>query len=251
MSVDIIILTKNEQANLPDCLASFKGLGRAVVIDDNSNDETVKVAREAGATVYERIMDNFSGQRNFGLEKAEADWVFFLDADERFDPELMEAVRGHVAGPKNEAGRVLRRNYAFGRRFRFGHLAPDQVTRLFPRGAVRWSGEVHENPETGLPVKTLPGYLEHHTYRDWEQFLGKMERYARMWAHGAARRGVSVGVAWALGKATFNIFKTLVLKLGILEGPCGWAVSAVIGYYTLSKYLILNGLTGKDLNQGD
>ncbi|MDR2367880.1 MAG: glycosyltransferase family 2 protein [Deltaproteobacteria bacterium] len=244
MGIDIVILTKNEAGNLPGCLASFAGLGQAVIIDDGSSDDTVRLAREAGAVVYERAMDDFSGQRNFALEKSGAEWVFFLDADERFTPGLVEAVRAHVAGPR-AAGRVLRKNFAFGQRFRFGHLAPDWVTRLFPRGEVRWVGEVHERAETGLPVVALGGHMEHLTYRDWEHYLGKMERYARIWALEAARKGKRCGVVGALAKASANYFKTMVLKLGVLDGPRGWAVCAISGYYTLSKYLILNGLGDK------
>ncbi|MDR3135508.1 MAG: glycosyltransferase family 2 protein [Deltaproteobacteria bacterium] len=248
-TIDIIILAKNEARNLPDCLASFKGLGQAVVIDDNSSDGTARLAREAGALVFERAMDSFSGQRNYALTVSNAEWVFFLDADERFSPGLVEAVRERVGGPK-VAGKARRRNFAFGRRFRFGHLAPDWVTRLFPRGEVTWSGEVHESPETGLEAVALPGFLEHHTYRGWDQFLSKMERYARLWAKGAAIKGKRSSVIGALAKASFTILKNLVLKLGFLDGPYGWAVCVVSGYYTLSKYLFLNSLDceGRELS---
>ncbi|MDR2386270.1 MAG: glycosyltransferase family 2 protein [Deltaproteobacteria bacterium] len=241
MSIDIVILTKNESKNLPACLASFRGLGQAVIIDDGSLDGTGQIAKEAGALVYERVLDDFSSQRNYALEVSKSDWVFFLDADERFTPELIEAVKGHVEGPR-QAGRVLRKNFAFGRKFRFGHLAPDRVTRLFPKGEVKWVGEVHERAETGLPVKDLDGHLFHLTYRDWEHFLGKMERYARVWAYEAAKKGKKCGVFGALAKCWANFFKNQVLKLGILDGPFGWAVNAVSAYYTLSKYLILSSL---------
>jgi hypothetical protein len=87
--------------------------------------------------------------------------------------------------------------------------------------------------------------MEHQTYRNWEHFLGKMERYARVWAREAAQNGKKSSVLVALAKGWANLFKTLVLKLGIFDGPYGWAVSAVIGYYTLSKYLLLNGLGEK------
>jgi glycosyltransferase involved in cell wall biosynthesis len=162
VSIDVIVLTKNEANNIQDCLASFKGLGRALVIDDDSDDDTVRLAEAAGAVVVGRKMDDFASQRNFALGVSGSEWVFFLDADERFTPGLVEAVKAHVAGPR-VPGKVLRRNFAFGKMFRFGHLAPDWVTRLFPGGEVRWVGEIHERAETALKAKALGGSLEHHT----------------------------------------------------------------------------------------
>jgi (heptosyl)LPS beta-1,4-glucosyltransferase len=76
--------------------------------------------------------------------------------------------------------------------------------------------------------------------------LTKMGRYAGLWAREAAGTGRGCGVGRALAKAAGNMFKTLVLRLGVLDGPYGWAVCAVSGYYTLSKYLILSGLAQKE-----
>jgi glycosyltransferase involved in cell wall biosynthesis len=244
MSIDILILTQNEQDNIRDCLASINGLGQAIVIDDNSTDETVNLALEAGAIVKTRTMDDFASQRNFALSVSQADWVFFLDADERFTPELLESIKARLNGPKI-AGRALTKNFAFGRRFRFGHLAPGWVTRLFPRSEVKWTGLVHETAETSLPVVSLSGDLEHHTYRSWDHFLSKMHNYAYLWGKWAAENGKSSSVFHALLKGGFNFFKTLFIKLGILDGPYGWAVSAVAAHYTLSKYLVLNSLGQK------
>ncbi|MDR0355241.1 MAG: glycosyltransferase family 2 protein [Deltaproteobacteria bacterium] len=241
MSLDIIILTKNEARNITACLNSFKGFGQAIVVDDESSDETVALAEAVGAKVFSRKMDNYSAQRNFALEQSEADWVFFLDADERFTPGLKEGIERHIAG-KPAAGEVLRVNYAFGRRFRFGHLAPDRVARLFPKGHVRWEGLVHESAKTDLPTKKISGYEEHYTYGNWEHFLGKMERYSRLWAKEAAEKGRSCCAFVAVIRAFLNFFKMFVIKLGFLDGPAGWAICLVSAYYTLSKYLILSDL---------
>jgi hypothetical protein len=186
-------------------------------------------------------MDNFSGQRNYGLTVSTASWVFFLDADERVSSELAEDIR-RVIALEPVAGKILRRNFALHRRFRFGHLAPDWVTRLFPRGRVHWVGDVHESPQTDLPVVPLAGNLEHHTYQSWGNFITKMQRYAQIWATEAAQKGQKASVPKALVKASFNFFKMLILKFGVLDGPAGVAVSAISAYYTLHKYLLLNDI---------
>ncbi|MDR2442425.1 MAG: glycosyltransferase, partial [Deltaproteobacteria bacterium] len=96
-SLDVIILTKNEAKNIQDCLKSFEGSFRAIVIDDDSQDETVALAKALGAEVYYRLLDSFAAQRNFALTKSQADWVFFLDADERFTPELIKSVKSFIS----------------------------------------------------------------------------------------------------------------------------------------------------------
>ena len=238
MTIDIIILTWNEAKNITDCVKSFQGLGRAVVIDDNSQDDTVALAKAAGATVFTRTLDNFSAQRNFALTKVEADWVFFIDSDERFTPELVERVREFISGPP-QAGAVKRVNYAFGKRHRFGQLAPDMATRLFPKDRVRWVGLVHEFPETDLLVRPIGGFLRHYTYDDWKKYMDKLVKYARLWADGEHNKRREPSMFRAFGHAFFSFVKTFVFKLGFLEGPLGWVLCWYNGCYTLTKYVFL------------
>ena len=237
-TIDVVVLTRNEAKNIPDCLASFQGLGRAVVIDDESGDETVALAEAAGAVVHSRRLDDFAGQRNFALAKTSADWVFFLDADERFTPELIEGVRRFVEGGPR-VGSVRRINFAFGRRHRFGRLAPDRVSRLFPKGAVQWVGRVHEIPVSDLPSSPVSGALIHHTYDDWSRYLDKFVLYTRLWAEEEYKRGRRSSVLKACAHALTGFLQTFLMRLGVLEGPLGWALCWYHGAYNLTKYLLL------------
>ncbi|MDR1658536.1 MAG: glycosyltransferase family 2 protein [Deltaproteobacteria bacterium] len=239
MNLDVVVLTKNEEKNITDCLRSFRGLGRAVVIDDGSTDRTVALAQAQGAQVHYRSLDSFAEQRNFALTKTDADWIFFLDADERFTPALRSSVEKFVSRPQPAAGSIRRVNYAFGRRHRFGHLAPDRVTRLFPRGRVKWERAVHESPETDLPIEKLEGFLEHHTYGDWNRYLDKFVGYARLWAEEEFQNGRRTTALSAVLHAAAAFFKMAVQRLGFLEGSVGWALCWYHGGYTLSKYLLL------------
>ena len=240
MTIDIIILTRNEAKNITDCIQSFQGLGRAIVIDDNSQDATASLAEAAGAAVYTRALDNFSSQRNFALTKATADWVLYLDADERFTSELIEGVRRFVELGPQAAGTLKRINYAFGRRHRFGQLSPDWATRLFPRGKVKWTGLVHEFPESDLPVKPVRGFLRHYTYNDWPRYMEKLVKYAALWAEDEHKKGRRASMLRAVSHAFSSFFKTFFLKLGFLEGPLGWVLCVYNGCYTLTKYVFLS-----------
>lgn len=242
MKLTVIVLTKNESRHIADCLA---GPGRAeglelLVIDDGSDDDTVALARAAGARVVEHRLSSFAEQRNFALSEAGEGWVFFLDADERFSPGLLAAITRHMAECPGAAGSVLRRNFAFGRRQRFGPLKPDRVTRLFPPGSVRWEGRVHERPVFDIPVRPLGGHLWHLTYHSWGQYLAKQRRYADLWAEEARAAGKTAGPFKAFMRAGAGFLKMFVLNLGFLGGPVAWSLCWYHGAYTLTKYLRLS-----------
>jgi glycosyltransferase involved in cell wall biosynthesis len=252
MLLTVIILAKNEAHNIPGCLESLsrhllsrlgntEAEGEILVLDDMSQDGTAAIARSWEARVEECPMaGNFSAQRQKGLELARGTWVLFIDADERLTPELGESIAAHLCSGLMAAGSFRRRNFAFGRRERFGPLGPDRVSRLFPRSAVSFSGLVHERALTALPVERLKGSLEHHTYRTWDRYLEKQRLYAELWSSQAANDGQKSSPVAALFKAGASVMKMLFLKLGLLGGPNTWALSLLYGSYTLSKYLLLS-----------
>ena len=234
--LSVLILAKNESARLPDCLASVRGADEIVVVDDFSEDDTVALAQAAGATVVHRKMESFAEQRNFVQTQAGGDWVFHLDADERFSPGLMEAIRRHMELWPGVAGRVVRHNFAFGRRHRFGVLKPDWVTRLFPRESVTWTGAIHESPVFDGQVRPLAGHLDHFTFNDWAQHESKIYRYAEHWAESAWTQGRRAGPAASWLHAGFGFLKIFVLSLGLLGGPVAWTLCWGHVRYTFAKY---------------
>ncbi|MDR1871371.1 MAG: glycosyltransferase family 2 protein [Deltaproteobacteria bacterium] len=241
--LDALILTRNEAANIEECLASARLLGdilgEIIVIDDHSDDNTPEIAKKLGARVMTRKLTDFASQRNFALSQSQAPWVFFLDADERVSPELAAAIKEILAQGQMVKGAVKRRVFAFGRRQRFGPLAGDWVTRLFPKDQVEWAGLVHERPVAQLPEVRLDGHLAHHTYADWAEYLDKWRRYAQLWAKDAKLKGRTSSVQKAVSRAVAAFCKMFFGKLGFLGGPTAWALCWYYSGYTLSKYLLL------------
>jgi glycosyltransferase involved in cell wall biosynthesis len=109
--ISAVIITKNEEENIKRCLQSLSWCDEIIVVDDDSTDKTVEIAKKSGAKVYNRTMNSdFSAQRNFGLEKAKGDWVLFIDADEKVTSALWYEIMSHTNNPINEyAGFYIKR----------------------------------------------------------------------------------------------------------------------------------------------
>ena len=277
--LSVIILTKNEENDIEATVQNARQCADEVlIVDSGSTDRTVELAEKNGARVVFRAWDNdFAAQRNFALTQTDADWVLYLDADERMNGELVNAVKkiittdvsgcaGENEGDSNSSQsltapaksnasaaselsrtrlkqyRLQRKSIAFGKKFSYGPLHPDWVPRLFPRECVKWVGKVHEHPECNLPLEKLPGHIEHYTYRDWGEWEEKMSRYSTIWAEEAYKSGRRTSLPVALLHGIASLFSTLIIRLGFLDGWMGICLSCMYFSYTMLKYLKLYGL---------
>lgn len=241
-NLTVVVLTKNEEKNIVDVIENAKLVtDKVLILDSGSTDMTVALAEERGAKVIYRAWDNdFAAQRNFALEHIYTDWVLYIDADERMNDELAEAVKVAAKDSKEAMYRFVRRNSAFGRDFKYGVLSPDSVVRMFPTGKVKWQDKVHERPVGDLPTITLKGFLKHYTYSDFGQYLAKMNTYAIIGAQNYKDKNKKVGVIKDfVFRPFFAFFKMYVLKKGFLEGWLGFVLCLNYANYTLNKYIKL------------
>ena len=131
--ISVVILTKNEENNIAACLESLSWCEEKIVVDDKSTDKTVEIAKKMGAKVYERAMEqDFSAQRNFGLEKAEGEWVLFIDADERVSSALWYEIMERTNDPINPyVGFFVKRlDVMWGKELRHGETGNIKFLRL-------------------------------------------------------------------------------------------------------------------------
>ena len=237
----VIVLARNEERNIGDCLRSAAFADELLVIDSGSRDRTREQAEAAGARWLLHPMDEtgFAGQRNFALSQTEADWVFYLDADERVDDSAREAILAAVRGGEQAAYAIERQNIVFGQRMGYGDHRPDKVVRLFPRSSVRWEGAVHERPVTELPRHRLAGHLDHYTYTDWERYFDKFNQYTSLMARRMLEEGKGAGFLDILLHPLFAFCRFYFLRLGFLDGKQGFIFAAYHYFYTMAKYVKL------------
>ena len=133
-SVSALILAKNEEQNIEDCIKSVSFADEVVVIDDFSTDKTAEIAERLGARVVQHALDgNWGGQQTFAIQQARCPWIFFIDADERATKRLAERVREIVTkDDRRYAYQNARLNYFWEQPLRHGGWFPDYVVRLLP-----------------------------------------------------------------------------------------------------------------------
>ena len=147
MKISAIVLTKNSEGLVTDCLASISWADEIVVIDDHSSDKTCEIARKVGGKVF-TFSGDFFEKRNFGAKKASGDWLLYLDVDERVTPLLRQEKKKDIEGPQEPpAYAIPRRNIFLGHEMRWGGWWPDYVLRLIKKDALI---KRKENPMWGL-----------------------------------------------------------------------------------------------------
>lgn len=248
MLLSVVVLTFNEEKNIARCLEQVQDLAdELIIIDSGSTDRTVQIAEGMGAKVYVRALNgDFAAQRNFALEKAQSEYIFYLDADEFVTPELALVIQEFVRAGKKEVYSIKRRNIAFGEKVNHGVLAPDYVPRIFPKDSAKWEGKVHERPVYNLSTVKMDGFVWHETYSDWENYWMKFNKYTKIWAQEAYERGKRTNIVGCFTHAIGAFLKVFISKTGCLDGFIGWVLCFNHFAYTLAKYTRLYSLQKKD-----
>jgi len=237
MSLAAIVLTYNEEENIAACLESLAWADRRIVFDSFSTDRTTELARALGAEVFQHPFENYAQQRNAALERVVADWIFFVDADERVTPELAEEIRAVLAEKGPEVGWwVPRHNYIFGRLTLGAGWYPDYQFRLFRRGFARWERAVHEIAVVDGPTGYLKNPLIHYNYEGLADFIARQERYTDYDAQVLFREGIRPRLHTPYTQALRHFWWRFITLQGIRDGWHGLRLSVLMAYYEIVKY---------------
>jgi glycosyltransferase involved in cell wall biosynthesis len=229
MRYSAVIVTKNEAANILECIASAKGASEVVVVDDDSSDDTVALAQKAGAKVFKRRLDGFANQKNFGIDQTASDWVLILDADERLTPQLANEIASLKPRPSQAGYEIAFRNYVGKKWLRHGGLYPDYHIRLFNKKLARYGPrQVHERLSYQGEIDRLQHDIIHFTYRNFQEYQAKVRKYAPLEAQ-------SESIKPSLGTVAKTFYWKYIKERGFLDGLAGLASAWLLMYYQYLK----------------
>jgi glycosyltransferase involved in cell wall biosynthesis len=229
-----IIITKNEAANIADCLAGVDFCDERIVVDSGSTDDTVKIAREHGAQVTAHPWQGFGPQKNHALSLATGDWILSIDADERISPALAAEIKAAIATPRADAYEIPRITSFLGRDMKRAGGGQDFVLRLFRRGTARFTDDlVHERVVCDGPVVRLTTPMQHHSVARLEDALARIDRYSTASALMLIESGRKVTFMSGIGHGLWTFIRVYFLRFGFLDGREGFlqAVANAEGSY--------------------
>jgi len=219
MKISGIVIVRNAEEIIADCLDSLSFCDEIVVVDSLSDDRTKDIAEKMGAKVYELKFKDFSEARNFGLKKALGDWVVYIDADERITKELAAEIKKNVSAGDFSAFRIKRKNFYFG-----NHEWPyiEHLERVFKKDKLQgWYGEVHESPKVIGKIGTLDGFLLHYTHRDLTSMVKKTIQWSKVEAELRYKAGHPKMTWWRFPRVMLTAFFDSYIRQG------GWRVGTV------------------------
>lgn len=236
--VTAIVIALNEARHIHDCLQGLAWADDLLVVDGGSADGTAELAQAAHARVLLRPFDTFAQQRNFAVDQAQSDWVFFVDADERVEPDLAQEIRQvlqEAAGrPERPAGYwVPRRNIMLGHWVRHAGWWPDYQLRLFSRSKGRYdeSKDPHEIVIMQGAVGHLRSSLLHYNYSTLRELFSRQQRYAQREARSLLAQGLRSQRRSLLSQPTREFFRRYLALQGYRDGPLGLVLAVVMAWY--------------------
>ena len=236
--VSVTIITKNEAAHIADAIESVSWADEVVVVDSESSDETVAIARGHTDRVIVRAWPGYIAQKNYAASIARHDWILSLDADERVTPALAEEITSRLAGtPDHAAYRMPRVTWHLGRWVRTTDWYPDDQLRLYDRRTAEWTGRyVHEAVTVRGTVGRLRGELQHFAFRDIADHLETIDRYTTYAARQMHESGRHANALQLVFHPPLAFLRNYILRGGLRDGAVGFVISVLNSYYVFLKF---------------
>lgn len=249
IKLSVVILTKNEEKNILDCLENLEGVSEVIIIDDNSTDLTIEVIKSLNRKnikIFKRQLDlNFAKQRNFGLEKAKNEWVLFIDADERASKEFLSEISEQITNTTLNSFYVKRKDVLWGKVLNHGETGSMKLVRLGKKNAGKWRGEVHEVWKTQGNVGSLNIALMHYPHQRLKEFISEINFYTTIRAEELFKTKKEISIWEILFYPKAKFFKNYIIRLGFLDGIAGLVVAVMMSLHSFLVRAKLWQLTRK------
>ena len=253
--MSVVVITKNEEEHIAECLASASWADELVVLDDNSSDNTVKLAKQFTDKVFTRKMDIEGRHRNYAYSLARNNWVLSLDADERVTPELAEELRGlfspsagsglttgeaeRVKKPMNDKAYTIPiRAYIGSRWIRHSGWYPAAKVRLFDKRSFKYEeAEVHPRVFIDGSCGHLTKDIIHYSYKDYNEFFVSLNNQTTLEAKKWLKERRKINFLQMYRKSLSRLLKGYVQKGGFKDGLLGFTISWAGALYQFMSYV--------------
>jgi glycosyltransferase involved in cell wall biosynthesis len=238
--LSLIVITRNEEANIEACLKSADFASEMIVVDALSEDATAEIAVRLGARVVSQPWMGYAYAKSLALDLAGGPWVLSLDADERVSKALKEEIFKVLerSKPGITGYFIPRRSLFLGRWMKASGLWPDYQMRLFLKAKARFEDvPVHESAVIEGKAARLFSPIEHFAYASLDMYFEKMLRYARLSSGTIAKKKKKVGMGSVFGHGLAMFLKRYLLKRGFLDGQQGFALALLSAFHDSAKYL--------------
>jgi len=224
--LSVVIIAKNEEEMIEDCLLSVKWVDEIILLDGGSTDKTPDIARKYKAKIVPQEVktEDWGAWHNQGIKVAQGDWIFYLDADERLTPELQKEIQRVIKNKEYLVYAIPRRNFLLGKPMSYGGWYPDYQIRLFKKKElIKWEGKLHERPIFKGELGYLKNPMIHLSHRDLSSMVEKTKKWSRIEAQLLYDAGHPPVTWWRILKVMVSEFCQRFIKhQAWRDGVVGW-----------------------------
>ena len=234
--ITVVILTKNSQATLEDAIKSAKFANQILIIDDNSTDKTVELAKKTGVDqVFSRsLSNNFAAQRNFAIDKVTTCWVLFLDSDETISKALSQEIQAAIQPSKHAGYKIPRKDIFQGKTLKFGETSQINLLRLAKKESGKWVGNVHETWSISGNVGQLSNPILHQPHNNITSFIAKINNYTSIQSKISSNQSKIEIYTQTIIKPCAKFLLNYIFRLGFLDGYRGLVYAYTMSLHSLS-----------------
>lgn len=248
MKISAVILAKNAENLIADCIDSLAFCDEIIVIDDNSSDRTPEIAKHMGASVFPYESESFAKKRNLGLKKAKGKWVLYLDVDERLSKELVQSIKKVIDSKRDNysAYRLQRQNYYLGNN---PWPTIEKLERLFKKVKLEeWYGDLHESARVDGPIGDIDeGVIKHFTHQDLTSMLDKTIKWSKIEADLRMKADHPPMAWWRFYRVMWTAFyDSYITQKGYTVGLAGFIESMYQAFSMFITYARLWELQQKN-----
>jgi glycosyltransferase involved in cell wall biosynthesis len=229
VTLSVIIITKNVESDIRNCLASIKWADEIIILDSGSTDNTLAICAEYTPHIFATDWPGFGIQKNRALAKAQGKWILSIDADETLSDALICKIKRIIndASVAADAYTIKRISYFYGKKIKYGDWGNDYVIRLFQnKGSIQFNPVVvHEKIMGYCRLARLKEPIFHYTIKNISQLLLKLENYSTFGAQHAQQQGKRTNLFSAILHSLWCFIRGYLLRCGFLDGREGFIVA--------------------------